>query len=895
MSTGLFQYTSFSAFSALRVVLVVMLPLFVFTESPAQTAEQIEQLQQMGIDQLPQTQVTEPLEFPTLVDPLPEVTEDTDFNLSSGLLPGDTVIIEFALRAVDLDEDEAMLDEDEATLERLTAGNPYKLDDNGFLLLPGVPAIQVAGLSVEEAMVRIRAEPQLVWLEPLVTFLPLQSFGVDSLQPFGYDLFRGVPTTFAPATDVPVPSDYIMGPGDTVNILLFGATNAQYGLEVSRDGTINFPEIGPIRIAGLNFEELRSVIGQTVEEQMIGVSASVTLGALRSIRIFVLGDVQQPGSYTVSGLSTMTNALFVSGGVNDIGSLRHIELRRGGETVSTLDLYDLLLRGDTSSDERLQPGDVIFAPIMGDSVSVYGAVMRPAIYELNGENNVEAVITLAGGLRSNADVNGVTLQSFVSDGSSLIEINLTSQTRESQVLQDGDILMVPSRVEQLNNAVRLSGNVFQPGLYPWHEGLTVTGLVGSQDAIKPGSDLGYVLIRREIEHNVHTEVFSIDLQSAWNNPEGTQDVFLQSRDTVYVFDRLTGRQGVIPNLIDELKAQTFYKEEAGVVNISGEVGSVGDYPLEPGMTIVDLLRAGGGLTESAYRVAAELVRSGMDEDGVWQNNVVMVNINDALAGLAGQNISLLPYDELTIRTIPNWSEDETIDIIGEIIFPGSYSLRPGETVTSLIERAGGLTEEAFLKGALFVREDLVEREALRLENLATRIEMDLQSLPASPETTQAITAGTALVARLRATNPVGRLIINLNSILAGSVDDGVILRANDQLYIPPIVQEVTVIGEIQTPVSHLFEAGFDRNYYIDSSGGVTDNADVNNIYIISSDGSARLSNGSLWSGRNRGREIEAGDTIVVPGDVSVALLPTILAGTQVLYNIAIATAAISSF
>ena len=726
-------------------------------------------------------------------------------------------------------------------------------------------------------------------------FLPLQSFGVDSLQPFGYDLFRGVPTTFAPATDVPVPSDYIMGPGDTVNILLFGATNAQYGLEVSRDGTINFPEIGPIRIAGLNFEELRSVIGQTVEEQMIGVSASVTLGALRSIRIFVLGDVQQPGSYTVSGLSTMTNALFVSGGVNDIGSLRHIELRRRGETVSTLDLYDLLLRGDTSADERLQPGDVIFAPPIRESISVYGEVLRPAIYELNGENNVEAVITLAGGLRPNADVSGVKLERFVFDGTTVLEINLTSQARESHVFQDGDALIVPSRTEQLSNAVRLFGNVFRSGLYPWYEGLTMTGLIGSKADIRPGSDLSYVLIRREIEPNVRTEVFSVDLQSAWNDPGGTQDVVLQSRDTVYVFDQLSSRQEIIPSLLDELQRQGSYEEGSRQASILGEVEFPGNYPLERDMTILSLLKAGGGFAESAFFFEAELLRYSANEAGEWQSNILLINMDDVLAGLAEANISILPYDILTVKMKPDWNIDISVELTGEVVFPGNYFLRKNETLSSIIDRAGGLTENAFLEGALFTRESLLEREALRLETLANQLELDLLSLSASPEDAQASAQGMLLVGRLRNTTPVGRLVIDLRMILEGETESNILLRENDQIYIPQISEEISVVGEVYNPTSHLFELDKDRDFYVEGSGGVTENAGEQSIYVVSASGVTKLNDGSLWFKRNRATEIQPGDTIVVPMDASASVVPSILAATQVIYNIAIATAAINSF
>ena len=211
------------------------------------------------------------------------------------------------------------------------------------------------------------------------------------LKPFGYDLFRATPTTFAPATDIPVPTEYVIGPGDTFEVLLIGAGGGRYRLVVGRDGVVDFPELGPIAVAGVRFDAARDLLEQRVAEQMIGMRASISMGALRSIQVFVLGEAESPGSYTVSGLSTITNALLVSGGAKTIGSLRNIQLKRGGQIVGRIDLYDLLLNGDTSADQRLQPGDVIFIPPVGPTVAISGEVRRPAIYEVREGERLHAV------------------------------------------------------------------------------------------------------------------------------------------------------------------------------------------------------------------------------------------------------------------------------------------------------------------------------------------------------------------------------------------------------------------------------------------------------------------------------------------------------------------------
>jgi protein involved in polysaccharide export with SLBB domain len=371
----------------------------------------------------------------------------------------------------------------------------------------------LAGLNVDEATVRVNAEPALREFNPILTFLPLEPVGTAALKPFGYDLFQRRPRRFAPDTDIPVPVDYVIGPGDTVNVQLFGNQNAEYFLVVSREGTINFPEIGPVNVSGLPFADLRNLINQRVTEQMIGVRASITLGELRSIRVFVVGDAVRPAGYTVGGLSTMTHALAAAGGVKPIGSLRKVALMREGNTISTLDLYDLLLRGDMRADVRLQPGDVIFVPPIGTTVSVEGEVRRPAIYEVRNERSVAELIALAGGLKPNANRAAVKLERIVPNrGTTVQDVDLSANGGQTAI-RDGDVLRVQPNLEQLENSVRLAGNVFRPGLYQWSSGMRLTDLLPAPELVKPLSDLSYVLIRRESQPNV-AEVLSADLRDA---------------------------------------------------------------------------------------------------------------------------------------------------------------------------------------------------------------------------------------------------------------------------------------------------------------------------------------------------------------------------------------------
>jgi protein involved in polysaccharide export with SLBB domain len=868
---------------------------------PAQREAVLSQfLQQQG-------QADQPLEFPEVVvgastNEIIELSPVQNPDAPPRLAAGDTIVIDFAIREdafIGLSGPSGQLTE---FGNRLAAGNPYELDGAGYLYLLGVPTMALAGLNVDEAVIRITAETLLAPFQLSVTLLPLEPVGVAALEPFGYDLFRGVPTTFAPATDVPVPSEYVMGPGDTVNVQLFGNQNAEYALVVSREGAINFPEIGPINVIGLTFVELREVITQRVAEQMIGVRSSITLGELRSIRIFVLGDVEQPGSYTVSGLTTMTNALFVSGGITEVGSLRQIELKRDGQTISTLDLYDLLLRGDTSADERLLPGDVIFAPPVGNTVAIGGSVRRPAIYELTEERTVDQLVELAGGFRPNADRSALKLERIVPGrGVTVHDLDLTGQLGESETLQDGDVVWVLPNLDQIEGAVRLSGNVFQPGLYQWVEGMTLTDLIGSPELVKPDSDLGYVLIRREIEPNVFVEALSTDLQSAWRQPKGIEDLNLQPRDTVHVFNSGISREAFVAPFISELRAQAFQNEIAFVVNVGGAVRVPGEYPLETSMTIMDLIRAGGGLTASAYERHAELTRRVKVSGGEFLGmQLLSVNLASAMAGNTAANLSLNPNDFLRVRLLPDVNFGGTVDLQGEILFPGVYSFKRGETLSAVLTRAGGLTDYAFTGGSVFLREELIQREIEQLEELAFRIQSEITATALSAaggETGNILAMGQALVDRINNTEPTGRLTINLDQIITGNQSFDVTLNSGDTLLVPQMKQEVTVMGEVQYATSHLYRDGLARDDYIDLSGGRTSRADERRIFIVRANGEVLARQRSRWfsrQGTGTGN-IRPGDTVVVPLATPVQSLAFWSSMTQIMYNLAIASAAVASF
>jgi protein involved in polysaccharide export with SLBB domain len=789
-------------------------------------------------------------------------------------------------------------------MDLVRSRNPYQLDPSGALLLPGLQPIMLAGLTEAQATHRLSAIGQFQKLDVKLSKLPVRKVGVAGLRPFGYDLFKDSASTFAPVSDVPVPSEYIVGPGDQLNVQLFGSQNRNLRLPVGHDGTISFPELGPINVGGRTFAKVAADIESRVSRQMIGVRASVSMGDTRSIRVFVMGEADRPGSYTISGLSTVTSALYASGGIKPIGSLRDIQLKRQGAVIRRLDLYDLLLRGDTSDDAKLLPGDVIFIPPVSAVVAVDGEVQRPAIYEIKGSMSVADVIQLAGGTTSEADTGRVALVRVNEKRERVVlDVPLDAAPGRSQLLRNGDSLRVLRLRPTLDEGVSIEGHVYRSRQAAWHDGLRLTDLLGSVDELKPGADLNYVLIRRELPPDRRLTVVSADLSAALRDPASPRNVKLMPRDRIVVFDVESGRRQVLDPLIEEIRRQSRIDQPGAVVRIDGRVKATGDYPLEPHMRISDLLRAGGGLQDAAYGAKAELTRYQVSSD-VRTTQLLDVDLAAILKGDESADLPLQPFDFLNVKEVPEWGEQEQVTLLGEVRFPGSYPIRRGETMRSVLVRAGGLTALAFPEGSVFTRVELKDREQVQIDRLAERLQSDLAAAALSAAAAnqggagQALTVGQSLLTQLKGTKAVGRLVIDLNRVLAareGSADD-IALREGDRLIIPKQKQEVTVIGEVQNTTSHFYRENLTRDDYIGLSGGTTRKADDGRIYIVRANGSVVSSENSGWFRRSGQVAMKPGDTIVVPLDTErMPALPLWQAVTSIVYNLAIAAAAVNSF
>ena len=747
-----------------------------YQDSQVQTVgEPVRELDEVGIPDLPILPAAEP-----------EVEE-----LRAGA--NSRLVISFIPRESLVPNELEQIAED-PVLSRLHGNRVFVLDDTGVLSLLGIQMVPLLGLTESDIERRLEAEPLLAPFEITADILEAEPTGVEALLPFGYDIFEPKQASFDPPMTGPVPPDYVLGPGDSVRVQLFGNVNGIYEFDVTRDGVLNLPELGPVTVSGLPFSEFRTDIRQRVQEMLIGTQVSVSMGQLRTIRVFVLGDANRPGSYVVSSLATISSALYRSGGISRVGSLRGIQLKRRGEVVARLDLYDLLLKGDTTGDSRLQPGDVIFVPSVGQQVSVSGAVKRPAIYETSDGTSIAEVIELAGGFSPDAYPDTARIER-ISATQERIVVSIDADSDEVRNIQAraGDTVIIPHVLPELKDAVTLVGHVHRPGPYQWRDGMRLADLIRSAWELKPGGDSGYILIRREDPFDRRVRAVSANLAAALKDPLSAENVALLPRDTVHVFSLSLGRQRVIEPILDELQLQAGLDQPYGAVSVTGTVKIPGTYPLEPNMRVSDLIRAGGGLAEEAYTLKAELVRYTVVGAEYRHTTIVDVDLDAILRGDTSADLVLDEHDNLRISTLPMWDSLWVVTLEGEVRFPGEYRIRRGETLGQVLERSGGLTEEAFPEGAIFLRESLREREQEQIDVLARRLEADLTALSLETADTtgsETLATGRALLQQLRETEAVGRLVIDLAQVAGHSVRKAnafggdVELRDGDRLLVP---------------------------------------------------------------------------------------------------------------
>lgn len=801
-----------------------------------------------------------------------------------------------------------------------------------------------------------------------------------TLKPFGYDLFAG--PTLTSSSDLPVSSDYIIGPGDEVSVLLWGRINGQHTLTVTREGTILFPNIGPLSVAGMTFDEMKRYLGRQAAN-IIGTDISVTAGRLRSIQVFVLGEVKKPGAYSLSAMSTITNALLASGGPTEIGSLRGVELKRAGKTVSKMDFYGLLLGGDRSKDARLSNGDVVFVPTVGPLTAIAGNVRRPAVYELGEKADLATLITLSGGIIPTAYTQKVQVERVEGNVRRVVvDVNASVGQPLDFKLQDADLVKVLSIVENDANAVYAQGNLKRPGKYELKPSMTLKDILKNESDLLDETYLDYGVVKRPVNPGGEILLLPFSLRELFKG-SSEADIALKPRDTIVIYSKWEFMERPRVSIAGEVRRPGTFDLEANLtvkdlikkagdlsesalikdaelyrtdkdtkearlikfnlskalagepsdnlrlvesdrvvvhsiwetgtkpyVNISGEVSNPGKYQYAVNMNISDLIFAGGGLLESAYLDEAELTSHVVINGEVSTLNVRKVSLRKILSDRR-EDASLKPFDSLFVKKIPDWGAERFVTLSGEVRFPGKYPINKGERLSSIIERSGGFTEKAYLKGAVFTRESVRAVQQERLDEYTTRLEKELLSSSASrtetslsAETAKHSDAATerkrALIAMMRDAKPAGRVVVRLSEIdrMKETTQD-IALEGGDKLHVPGMSAVVNVSGSVVNPASFIFEPGMGITEYIGKAGGASETADMDRLYIIKVDGSSTTpSSGSFdfawnssshtWDALSFTSRLDPGDTIIVPEELErTAWMSEIKDLTQILYQIAV--------
>jgi polysaccharide biosynthesis/export protein len=776
------------------------------------------------------------------------------------------------------------------------------------------------------------------------------------LERFGADVFRdGTRDDELLPMDLPVGPDYVVGPGDGLTIDLWGGVSQRLIRVVDREGRVTLPESGPVLVSGRTLGEVQQAVQQVLRTQFRDVSADISLARLRTIRVYVVGDVEHPGAYDISSLSTPLNALFQAGGPTDRGSLRLLRHYRGKQLVEDVDLYDLLLHGVRAGMERLDNGDTVLVPPLGPQLTVEGMVRRPAKYELHGEKNLSEALELAGGILPAAALRHIEVQRLVAhEKRTMLSLDIPEgqdaesvrKQLEGFAIQPGDDVRIFPIAPYNQDAVYLEGHVLRPGRYSYRQDMRLTDVVGSYKDLLPEPAANYAEIIRLNPPDFHPSVESFDLGKALANPAAAPQ--LEPLDTVRIYSRYDFQNPPVVTVAGDVRAPGTYRTSGQIhlrdaiqmagglapdaetedsqvirhqpdgklkildvnlrealagnpldnvllqprdsivvhrnpnrvdpatVTIQGEVVRPGRYLLGANLRVADFIRLAGGLKRSADPSLADLTHyqtAGLESHPSEHREI---NLPEALAGDAEQNLALRDGDVLTIPRLPGWSDvGATVTVGGEVGHPGTYGIRPGEKLSAVLQRAGGFLPTADPEAAVFEREEVRRLQEKSKQDLIQRIEQEANSFKTSLSASaqeQAALQQAALQQRqhtieaLRRAPVTGRMVIHLRRNLQDFVrtPDDIELRAGDSVFIPKRPNFVLVVGQVYNSNAITYTPHKNAGWYLSQAGGTTDLAEKKAIFIVRANGAVVTGRGSWWSGNVLGRQLEPGDTVVVP-------------------------------
>lgn len=759
-------------------------------------------------------------------------------------------------------------------------------------------------------------------LEPLTEFQKFVASTTSQILPiYGANLFRRIPSTFAPVDLAPVPSDYMIGPGDELRIRIWGQVNQQANVRVDRSGEIYLPQVGQVHVAGLAYSELDAHLRDAVGRVYRNFNLNADVGQIRAIQVYVTGEARRPGVYTVSSLSTLVDALFSSGGPSVEGSLRSIELRRGGSVITRFDLYDLLIRGDRSRDAKLLSGDVIFIPPVGPEVAIFGSVRNPGIYELQPQERLTDALAEAGGVSAVAAEARVSIER-IDEHRERHAMEVSFDTAGMALpMADGDVIRVFPMVPKYDKTVTLRGNIADPGRFAWHEGMRVSDLIPDKESLLTRNywwrraQMGLPAPEFEPEEGLadqrqplDNQPVTVDFISAENRAVQSQSGFEQnpgmSAQGQFGF-------GQSPDL--GTQGQSGLEQRADL-SAQGQLDSGQDRNLNAqsqsgfgqGSNLNAQQRAGSAplagaqaavsnrLFPPSQRTEVQLPAPEIDWDyavierldpGTLKTELLPFDLGKlVLQHDATQDLDLRPEDVISIFSeadihVPVAEQTKLISLEGEFVHAGVYSVHPGETLHQIVERAGGLTANAYLYGSEFTRESARAVQQARIDEYMQSLSLQVQrstiALATSPAAAaQSLASGSGvqnsiqnILASLRQIRATGRIVLQVKPDATG-VDSlpNIALEDGDRFSVPHTPAIVNVVGAVYDQNSFLFRTDGRAGTYLRLAGGLNKDADRRREFIIRADGdvvSYSTSNGP-WGSEFNDRQIYPGDTIVIP-------------------------------
>lgn len=665
-------------------------------------------------------------------------------------------------------------------------------------------------------------------------------FKEDERQVFGRNIFNNQMLTFEPSMNVPTPSNYKLGAGDAVIIDIWGASQTTYEGTISPDGTVTIEGVGPLNLAGLTVKEANTYVKKQLGRFFSKSNIMLTVGEVRSIQVQVMGEVIMPGTYTLSAFSSAFNALYSAGGINDIGTLRDIKIYRRGRVISTIDVYDYILNGNTKGDVRLEDNDVIVVGPYENLVCIKGKVKRPMYYEMRGDESVARLLDYSGGFSGDAYTDNIRL--IRKSGREYSVYTVGEFEMSSFLLKDCDSLYVDSVIPRFANMAEIRGAVFHPGQYQMDGNIkTVRQLIKAADGLREDAFVQRAVMHRQ-KDDLTMEAISVDVRGIM---EGTEaDIPLHKNDVLF-----------IPSKVEMNGERT--------LKIDGEVNYPGIYQYADNTTIEDLVIQAGGLTEAASMARVDVFRRIKDPEAVTDDEKLAetysFSLRDGLIIDGQENFHLQPYDEVVVRKSPAYSEQRNVKVSGAVNFTGSYAMDNKDyRLSDLVKAAGGLSSLAYAKGARLQR-TLTEEEKKQRESAfkASQIQLYEESLR-SEKSYDIARADSILNLKLDLgdTYPVA---INLEKAMKepGGLDD-VRLREGDELVVPQFSNTVKISGEVMYPISINYEKGKSLGYYIKRAGGYADRAHKSRVYAIYMNGAVEQ------LGRRASKSIQPGCEIVVP-------------------------------